>query len=91
MASKNYKARKRYSAAEKKAYWIGYGAGANSKSWLDFDPSLHDKRQGRGQRDDLCRSAQAGFDAGLKNRNSVHFAKGFKKYPVSHKDWIEKG
>lgn len=65
---------------------MGYGVGLTGG-----DPAvLIDIRQGEGQRVDLCSSAQKGYHAGLKNRSSVPFAKGYKFYPVSKKVWFKK-
>lgn len=71
--------KKKYSNAQKRAYWMGYGAGIS-----DGDASEHiDVRQSKGQRKDLCDSMRAGFYDGKKNRRSVPFEVGHRRYPVS--------
>lgn len=72
---------KRYSVSERRAYWIGYGAGIVGEG--RSSSSLTDNRLGRGQVENLCKSARKGLFAGKKNAYSTHFEKGFKRYPVS--------
>lgn len=88
MAKNKYKAEKRkYSSSQKKAYYMGYGAGM-SKDEAVFD-TLTDERQGLGQRSDLCESARKGYLEGKKNRYGNPFAVGYKKYPVSTKRLLD--
>ena len=76
--------KKKYSHYEKRAYWMGYGAGiCNGDATYAMDT-----RMGAGQREDLCNSMRKGFFAGKKNSYSNPFEKGFKRYPVPLKVYI---
>ena len=64
--------KKGYSAAERKAYYMGLGVGMcgvrpDSDEVLD----LIDPRQGLGQRKDLCASARAGLIEGYKHMTDL--------------------
>ena len=74
-------AKKRFSGAQKKAYWMGYGAGITGGDVT----YAADPRQGRGQRKDLCDSMRAGYFDGRQNRRAVPFHLGHKRYPISSK------
>ena len=94
---KGTKRRFKYSVDQKKAYYMGYGIGTVSgrvgvggEDKVDFAiHTLCDPRQGSGQRKDLCDSMFNGYEKGKKNRNSVHFDKTKKKFPVSFADYIK--
>ena len=69
--------RKKYTYAQKKAYYMGYGAGLCRTPSSQLDPIL-DCRRGLGQDPVLCLSARAGYSAGKKDHFRVPFA---KKHP----------
>ena len=73
------KKQKRYTAAQRKAYYMGYGAGIvemNDKTASDNFCFMVDERMGAGQRPDLCESARKGyFDAKKQNRSARRFQK----------------
>lgn len=75
--------KKGYSAAERKAYYMGLGAGmCGVKADSDKAVDLIDSRQGRGQRKDLCASAKAGLFEGYKHRNDMP--------PFGKDGWLQK-
>lgn len=84
----------RYTAAQRKAYYMGYGVGLvekNNKDLSDEFGFMVDDRMGAGQRPDLCESARKGyFDAKKQNRSAPPFSKGFKRYPVTDNAWLGK-
>ncbi|MBO5328637.1 MAG: hypothetical protein J6B04_05650 [Clostridia bacterium] len=84
----NSNKKQKYSDNEKRAYWIGYGAAITGASDSSAN-SLFDERLGYGQRSDLIKSAEKGFNAGKKNRISVPFEKGHNRYPVTLKDSLK--
>lgn len=57
----NYKKSKKrsYSAAEKRAYWVGYGEGSHYDSEFNHDPNYENPK--------LVKSAKAGFDKGKQD------------------------
>lgn len=69
--------RNKYSALERKAYWVGVGAGISGG---DIS-SLIDTRLGTGQNEKLCASARKGIVFGRKNRFGVPFDQD-KKYSI---------
>ena len=73
--------KKKYSHYEKRAYWMGYGAGLSGGD----GSRLIDERRGQGQRKDLCQSARAGYADGKRNDMFVPFSFGHKRYPVKIK------
>lgn len=83
----------KYSADQKKAFFMGLGAGIAERGRNQPSDNLIDmldSRMGEGQRKDLCDSALKGYFEGKKNYSlSPVFALGFKKYPVSHSAYIK--
>lgn len=79
--------RKKYSHNEKKAYYIGYGMGFCCDQPND---NIIDARMGLGQHPSLCLSAYQGFKKGKQNRHVPMFEKGYKKYPISRRDYLKK-
>ena len=85
------KNRKRYTSAQRKAYYMGYGVGLvehGNVASPEFS-SMIDERMGHGQRKDLCDSARKGYFDAKNNQYAPPFSKGCKRYPVSVKEWLK--
>lgn len=82
----------KFSSDQKKAYYMGLGAGIAERGRNQPSDNLIDmldSRMGEGQRKDLCDSALKGYFKGQKEYSlSPVFALGFKKYPVSHSAYL---
>lgn len=92
------KRRSKYSADQRKAYYMGYGFGIATKYFDEKrNPDaeigiITDSRQGLvgvGQRSDLCASMRNGYAVGKKNQFSLHFDGTKKKFPVSMKEYLK--
>lgn len=82
----------KFSSDQKKAYFIGLGAGMvekHSRGMSDAFTNIIDSRQGIGQRKDLCDSARKGYFTGKeKYGGAPPFSVGYKNYPVSDSTWL---
>ena len=84
------KRKSKYNASQRKAYYMGYGAGIVERNSniasREFSTMVDESF---GQRNDLCSSAKAGYWAAKKeNKAAPPFSIGYKRYPVTDKVWF---